>query len=125
VQDGRNLPAAPLTRSALPPGVTPLAGRLASYTGPRGRPFVGLIVACPTCKGTHRYPWRWDWGLSADVVGCQASHCRKGKKRPVWLALDPVLAAENAAAHEVYEAWKAAKGSAPPQPPGDPGDPSP
>jgi hypothetical protein len=110
----------PLTRVDLPAGVEPVLGRLCSYTGARGRPYVGLIVPCGKCNRTHAYAWRWDWPTAADVVSCQVTHCPKRKRgHPVWLALDPAAmehhAAVHAAAHDAYVAWKAAKTRKPPE----------
>jgi hypothetical protein len=105
------LPAVPRTTAEVPPGRIVRRGRLAWSLGPRGRPFVGVYVTCRRCLVSHRFCWRWDWGLSPSVVSYQASRCfRRGHRYPWWVGLDPALEAENArvhqAAREAFLAWK-------------------
>jgi len=107
-----DLPAVPLTRAAMFRGATVTLGRLIRRRALNGRPFVVIAVTCELCRSTCFYPWRWDWGLDPEVVSFQYRRClrRKGHNT-VWLALDPALAAENAAvhqaAHEDFEKWTA------------------
>jgi hypothetical protein len=112
---GFDLPAEPLRRGAVPAGAEVTLGRLVTYLGRGGRPFVGVLVECRRCGRPHRYPWRWDWGLSADVVSYQESRCVRGRRRPRWLALDPAEAAGNAevhgAAQEAYRSWEVERAS--------------
>jgi hypothetical protein len=107
-----DLPAVPLIRTAKFPKATVTLGRLIRQRASNGRPFVAIAVTCELCRMTRFYPWRWDWGLDPQVVSFQYRRClrRKGHNA-VWLALDPALAAENAAvheaAHEDFEKWTA------------------
>jgi hypothetical protein len=112
VSRARDLPAVPLIRTAKFPKATVTLGRLIQQRAANGRPFVAIAVTCELCRMTRFYPWRWDWGLDPRVVSFQYRRClrRKGHNA-VWLALDPALAAENAAvhqaAHEDFEKWTA------------------
>lgn len=109
-QGRHDLPAEPLRLPAAPPGATLRRGRLAWHRGVRGRPFVAVEVRCPLCGTPHLHPWRWDWGLAADVVSLQAALCWRGLRRPYWVGLDPASAEENARvhaeAHEAFAAWE-------------------
>jgi hypothetical protein len=109
---GHDLPAEPLHRPDMPAGAKAHVGRLVTSTARNGRPVVGVLVRCPRCKRLHRYPWRWDWGLGLEVVSRQGARCPgKGAGKPIWVALGPGAAAENAAAHraahEKFVAWEA------------------
>jgi hypothetical protein len=96
-----DLPAVPLTRTAKIPEASVNLGRLTRQRAANGRPFVTIAVTCELCRVTRFYPWRWDWGLDPQVVSYQYRRClrRKGHNT-VWLALDPALAAANAAVHQ-------------------------
>jgi hypothetical protein len=114
---GGDLPAEPLKRSILRPRFAPKLGRLVRWLSSYGRPLVGVMVECDRCRASHRYPWRWDWGLDPESVSFKKSRCfSPGPRPPVWLALDPALAAENAAvheaAHEAFVAWDDARKAA-------------
>ncbi len=109
-----DLPAEPLRRAAMPPGAPLRLGRLEWYRdGRRGRPSVCVVIHCPRCGQPHRHPWRWDWGLSPDVVSFQEARCWRGTRVSYWIALDPRAMRENAAAHAeahaAYLDWKAAE----------------
>jgi hypothetical protein len=112
VSKPHDLPAVPLTRAAKFRKATVTLGRLIRQRGSNGRPFVAIAVTCELCRVTRFYPWRWDWGLDPQVASFQYRRClrRKGHNT-VWLALDPALAAENAAmheaAHEDFVKWTA------------------
>ncbi|MHC5542264.1 hypothetical protein ACYOEI_28915, partial [Singulisphaera rosea] len=105
--DSWDLPDVPLTRADVPAGESIRLGWLEWYRGSRNRPLVGIVIRCQRCGTEHRHPWRWDWGLSAEVVSHQAAQCRRGTRLPYWLSLHPAVEAHNAevhrVAHEAYE----------------------
>ena len=89
-----DLPAEPLTRGDVPPGVQPRLGRLSWFTSERGRPFMTVTVKCNRCGREHSHWWRGDWPVSAEVTSHQTSPCRKDR-RAYWVALDPALMGEH------------------------------
>jgi hypothetical protein len=109
------LPAVPLDRSVMRKNQSVILGRLVIRPGREGRPFVWVIVECERCQKSHGYWWRWDWGLGPETISFQIPRCNRGprKKPAVWVALDPALAAENAAthqaAHQAFLEWTAAR----------------
>jgi hypothetical protein len=103
------LPAEPLRLADVPNGADVRLGWLGWYRAPTGRPLVYVTIRCPRCRADHKQHWRWDWGLSPDVVSYQAARCFKGNRDPYWVALDAKFADENseihAEAHEAFLAW--------------------
>ena len=61
-------PAVPLTTTDVPPGVKVLRGRLVMRTGPRGRPFVSLLIESCPCGCSHLYRYRMDWPATTAIV---------------------------------------------------------
>jgi hypothetical protein len=111
-----DLPATPLRLADVPAGEEVRFGRLVWHRIPNGRPLVSVAIRCKICRSDHWQPWRWDWGLDADVVSFQTARCFRGPKTPYWVGLDTSVADENAKvhaeAHEAYVAWVAMRAEA-------------
>lgn len=107
IVERKELPRSPFDIAGLPPATTIRRGWLLWYVGERRRPFVMVGVMCPFCERVHAYPWMWTWGAGHDIAMLYAARCRQG---PMWVALDPAKATENADVHqrarEAYLEWK-------------------
>jgi hypothetical protein len=108
----QHLPAKPLRLADVPEGEEIRLGRLvwhrATNRAAFGRPLVSVVIRCAHCRAEHRQPWRWGWGLGADVVSFQTARCFRGPKTPYWVGLDAErdddTAKVHAEANEVYVA---------------------